>query len=538
MVPSALWGGLMSSAVFIKQLVLALPRRAGLAAIVAACLLTARTASADPLPRPEEIVLPEERPVLEEIAAAMVDPGLAPDGALDLLDRSLAQLKRPTAFRGFVQFLRARCFATLNRNVAAVEAVEESIRLLPEHAAPLLLASSLFNYSDHAAKSADMLLRAIEVDPEAVRAVPGIEIRGLMRRLNEQNEGNRRSMLSERLLEINWTQGNIALRSDLAQHAIEARLRRGDVAGARRLVPKVLAPEDAYRMLSLRSFEQLWPDLETWGGMRLENLWNPYLSETRAAWRASRKAEDAYTYVQALRSAGHERTIIREMLPLLLKPLDPYGDFEFLWVVPILVDALAKDGRWDEIDLLFSHTQKAWPLGQNANALNIAANRARTLIKKGDAELGLPAMDAAIADARRWGGQVNSGALRSMHYYRACALHALRRGADAISSRDIVLADRSDTASAVNLYLCMEDRQAARQAMLLALGNRVGAEAVVTMMQSSGRRTWASERERRIQAEREKLRADPMLRQRLAPWGRILDFALSDGAPPADDHDP
>jgi hypothetical protein len=484
------------------------------------------------LPDPADVALPDERHVLKDLGSFLLLPHASPEQGLGILDPILAKLGSPTQLRGLTQYFRVHYLNGLGRDREAKEAAEEAIRLLPGYGAPLIVASSLYTYDDRASRAADLLMRAIAVDPESALEYRAFELSSLLRRLGDQNEGERYGRLADALVSLGWNNGDAAMRSRLARMAIDVRLHKGDTNGARALVTKILAPPDAYDMLTQKRFEPIWADVEKWSGEKLANLWPPYLEDMRWRWKQNSDIDLGYAYAAALRDAGHDAAIIAELMPLVRGKLDRFKDYRLVWAIPFLADALARQGRWDDVDRLFAHAQTVWPLGSDANALNLAANRARLLIARGDMELGLPAMDAAIADAARHGGEVNSGALRAMHHYRACALFQLGRDDEALGSRLIVIGDRSETTGIANMHICRGDLPAAR-AVLLDSAARGEAKALVAFLQPSDRRTMQSEYQRLLRERREQLRADPALLAAIREHGRILPYAISDGAPPA-----
>ena len=57
-----------------------------------------------------------------------------------------------------------------------------------------------------------------------------------------------------------------------------------------------------------------------------------------------------------------------------------------------------------------------WPLGSQANALNVSANHSILLLNRGRANDALQMMDANLADARKWGPEVSAGALAAAYH--------------------------------------------------------------------------------------------------------------------------
>jgi hypothetical protein len=111
--------------------------RAALGAAALAGLGVAAPASAEPLPRPDQIGAPAA--LLREISDILADRTADGASRTRRLDVLLAQIGEPSQARGFVQFLRAIGLQSANRIPEARVAADEAIRLLPGYSGPLLL---------------------------------------------------------------------------------------------------------------------------------------------------------------------------------------------------------------------------------------------------------------------------------------------------------------------------------------------------------------------------------------------------------------
>ena len=475
----------------------------------------------DALPPPHRATL--ERLLLDMGNAATPAAGVA------VTDKLLGQLPEPSLLRGMVQFYRAAALAAAGREPAAVLAIEESIRLLPGYSGPLIAAGGIYAYSHTPGRGADHLLRAAEIDPGAIRGLDEYTVFSLLHRLGAESGRRRVQAVSERLLAIDWQGQRLGTQSGLARNTIKAKLSRKDVAGARALVPRLLNPADSFHLLMLKEAEPVWPDIERWAGPKLGQQWAIYLREARARWLASKSPETVLDYSAALVQAKHDRTLIRDILPLFDAP-DPQADGDLLFVATTLAGALAREGRWTDVDALFVRAQKVWPLDGQANALNLASNRAAYLFRAGRTQDGLKQMDEALAVAPKWGTQVNADALRAMHWHRACGLALAGRQADAAVSIAAVLGhDRP--LSRAQLRLCLDDRAGAKRELVEALRDSDSREAVIGLLQLADEPTPGSRYSELLYDRTEALRTDPDLVKRAAPYARVLPFRLSDGAP-------
>lgn len=506
------------------------PRIAALVALIALAAVPS-PAAAELLPRPEQIATPRERPALRRLAAMITGPYAARTDPMPELDRLLGDVAEPTPLRGFIQYLRAYQLFYTDRGREASQAIDESIRLLPAYSGPLLLGVSIEGFNDRPAKAADYLLRAIALAPDDARAVEDYTLDNLSARLRQYHEERRLELLAERLFAIGWLGDDLELRSSLAQRAIRARVRDGDLAGARATLPHLAVPDHARELLLMNDYRAIWPDIEGWTGPRQARQWEAYLREITARWQASRDPEAAAPYVHGLRRAGHYRTIVREMLPALMRRLDRQRDYGQVWAVSPVASALAWLGRWDEADALFAHVLLTWPLGSDANALNFTANRARLRLLRGDWAGALGTIEATLADVPRWGGAVSPAPLASMHFVRACALHQLGREDEALTSVSIVL-QAAVLETVVDLYLCLNRPEAARAALIDALASDAGRQEVVEFVQIDGTPPLPSDFGRELEARRNRLRQDPLLREAALRYGRILPYSVQAGAPP------
>jgi len=483
------------------------------------------------MPPIDQLARPEEQAVLAEFARAMGGPDARdPKTLLPVLDRILAKLPRPTMLRGYVQLVRAAVFGSLDRHAEAIAAVEESIRLLPGYAGPLMTAAGIYLYSNNPGLATDALIRASEIDPEDVRRASDYETSGLLQRLDAIRDQKRARLLSDRLLAIGWTGSGVASRSQLAAMVIRQAMTEGDVARARSLVPNLLEPGATYQLLADRGYEAIWPDLEKWAGPTLSRQWTIYLTEARKRWLASGELERGADYASALRTAGDFDTIIAEFLPRFDKPVDPRRDWPLLFIAPKLVGALMTRGRTEDALGVYKKASQSWPIGSSANALNVYANEANALLYADRPAEALAKIDAAIEDSHRWPGEINVDAVAGMHQTRACALHALGRDAEAAISASIAT-QVGHASQRAELALCMGKPAEAEAALLRAFAVPEERTAAIGFMQPDSSPVMPTAYARARRADLDALRSSPRLLAAFAPFGRILPFALSDGAP-------
>jgi len=479
------------------------------------------------LPPLETVALPSEQPVFDAMVAKVRTNERNPTQALAAMDEALAKLPSPTKLRGYIQFARSHALEALHRDTEAVEAAEDSAELLPGYSAPLIRGFTLNAYLNRTGPATDYLMRAIDTDPVSAARIDDYEIDNLLRRLRGFHDEDRARTISDRLLQIGWIGKHVDSRSNLAVDAIMLHLANHDLAGAKALVPRLLAPADSRRLLIVNESAELWPDIEAWAGPKLEREWPIYLAEAKARWSAGKTTVAARDYLTALRSAGDYQTAVREFLPLFDDP--KANDADLIFMVPSLATALAHLGRWADADALYDRAEQTWPIDSNANALNVSANHALLLMEEGHFEKALALMDESLAQARRWGPSVGATPFARMEHSRACMLHELGRDGEArVSMAQALELERGSTAA--DLHVCMGDRAAAKQALLDALGNEATRDDVIGFMQIPSEAPLDSPYTRKHQRDSDALRADPEIRQAVSEYGRILPWRLNEAA--------
>jgi tetratricopeptide (TPR) repeat protein len=498
---------------------------------VAAFISCAPTlADAVPLPEAEAIALPSERLLLERLHSLAATK--QPAEALKTFDAMLIELREPTEFRGLVQYFRAMLLHQQGRGAEAADSISEGVRLLPKYSAPLLQASQIYAFNDRVAPATDYLVRASRIDPSIVNVLSDYEISNMLARLREANNQGREIALSERLLEVGWSGGRFPTTSRMALLVLEQRLKEGKPAAASAMVPKIIVPSMLARLRIEEQFAAIRPASEAWAGARLEKAWPLYLEQAREEWEATKDLEAGKAYVTALAEAGHDTTLVETFLPLFYDRAVAERDVDLIFIASPLASALARLGRWDEADKMFARALTVWPAGGSAITLNLTANRGRFLVLKGDFAAGMAQLHSAIEEAGRWGGEVNQGALASMHLYRACALEQLGRSSEAARSERIVAARRTlSPTTFAYLQLCKNDLATARQALLDGLEMESTRSSVLMWMQPEETKPPQSEWGATIAARSKMLKEDATLRVAAGKHGLILDQPINALAP-------
>jgi tetratricopeptide (TPR) repeat protein len=528
--------GVVALAMLISALATAVPIEPATAGAVQAD--SAGTKDAEPaedpppkfLPLPQDIAGSAEQALFGELTEKLVSgAAMEWDSMIAALDAALVKLREPTPLRGFVQYARAGALMQLSRWAEATDAIEESIRLLPDYSAPLITGSMVHAYSNRAGIAADYLIRASFADPVSVRTIDDYEFDNIVRRLTNDGETRRIEALSERLIAIGWVGTTLRGRSSVVRDAIKRRVDAKDFEGARQLIPKIIVPDHARELLVSNAYAAIWPDIDRWAGTRLEKLWPIYLGEARARWSASKDSASAQDYINALEHAGHDRTIIREFAPQFDR-LDAKKDYDLMYVAGRVADALARQRRWAEGIRLFEAAQMAWPLGEDANALNIIANRAKFELYQGKYGDALAHMDRAIAEALKRGAEINTNALASMHQIRACILAELGRPREASTAAAIAATFQTPDRTA-HMQLCIGNQVGAKKTLLSALEDSAKRQHALELMQMPGIELPPGDYGDRLRARYAHLKADPNLLSAVARYGRILPYRTGEAAP-------
>lgn len=487
-------------------------------------------------PAPAEVLPPPSALGSAEETAAVIEAGSLTEGSnqarLAKLDGILARLAGPSKARGIIQGFRADLLLGLSRADEARLAADESVRLLPGYSGPLFLAGQVHAYGDQPELAADYLIRASRIDPFLLQALDSYEVANLLRRLQMKGEVERAAAFGERLLDVSWKGDDLSTRSGMVRTLLERRVERGELARARGLVPELVDPADMYRLLAVKRYRPIWPELEAWAGSRLEKQWAVYLPELRERWEASRDLGAGRSYLRGLAMANHNRAIVAEFLPVLSGPLNKDESAELLLMASTVARALAELGRWDEIDAMYSRLSGIWPLGSDVMALNLTGNRARYLLYAGKAEQALPLIDASIAEAEKRRAEVGMDAMAVMHQARACILHSLGRGDEGAKSVALGrLGSPSVLSGVVSMFSCLERPEEARQAVLAAFASPQAEEEAVLLMQPGEEQPVGSAFGQRLSAARQALQADPVLLAATRKHGRILPFSAGSAAP-------
>lgn len=504
--------------------------RHGLIAIL--LLVTSSFASAQMqfLPLPNQIAEPDEQALIAPVFGEAIREAEAnPNSALAKVDAAIASTTKPTPFRGLLLFVRANILMQLKRVEEAQRSVDESVTLLPRYLGPLGLGAQIYGYSDRPERAANYIQQALLIDPRSARMFSSDQIDSILRRLRNSNDRRTAGRLASALIENGWQEGDRSTKSTITRLAIQHYLDGDNIDAAKRLIPSVVSPEDSYKMLTQKSFDRLWPEIETWAGPKQSKQWSVYLVNVRNRWRASGRIDDGLDYASALADAGDDQTLVEQFLPALNSKLDPKVDYDAVFLAPKVGQALARLGRYDDALALYDKMQAIWPLDSMASALNFSLNRAVTLHWAGRHQESIDAFSASYEAAKRFGSEVNGDALANSKIVEGCALYKLGRKAEAA---DVALMVYGAPAShQASLYFCMGQPEALKKLYLRDIRDENRRDVIIMALQPDISSWPKGSIKADLRAQERTFKMDADLVKAIERYGRILPYTSGDGAP-------
>lgn len=463
---------------------------------------------------------------------AIVSSTTDPKEGLAKLEALAAKPGLTTDQRTQVEGIRVNALAALKRNSEAralAEALVKERPDLPER--HLILANAAFAADDFPA-TAKALMAASLRQPDVVNQLPEYEIMLLANQLDSASEHHLLAAFGQRLFDAGWEKGRVGLRSTLAMDVIAELIENGRAVDANRYLPLVATPTAYSRLLTERRFEPIRKDAADWAGPHLEKQWPIYLERTKRAWLADRSPDTAADYANALKLAGHNRTLVDTFLPQLSRKLDPDADDLWIFLYPSVADSLAALGRWDETFALLDAGLKVWSVGDTANSINISGNRARLRLFKGDFALAARLFDEVLKEAEPVAVEVTPQTLALIRSYKTCAQHQAG-GEDVRASAERLASEwgaREPTMVAW-MEMCMGQRDEALKTLITALDNDEGRPQVLAFAQPKSDTSVDSNFARAMAAAMDSLARDPALLKAARNYGERRSWRIRDGAP-------
>jgi len=196
-------------------------------------------------------------------------------GLVGLLDPLLPRVTGRQ--RVFVQLLRVPCLDAIGRSAEVKPIYEELNALDPANGMVRNIGVVVAAVDGDYVKAAERLAQLAEQNPDQVGDVNGDLGRGIIQELTQRDAIELRDRLYVALARADWQPADRAdMRDSIAQGAIEALLKRGDVDGARELLGRVTMPELLISMATERHYQPLWPAIEarlgTHGGVAVDRF--------------------------------------------------------------------------------------------------------------------------------------------------------------------------------------------------------------------------------------------------------------------------
>ncbi|HEX8446215.1 MAG TPA: hypothetical protein VF649_06340 [Sphingomonas sp.] len=250
-----------------------------------------------PSPSPAPLAVDARRVIAEAFGL-----GQAGDcrGALGKLDPLVTTLL-PGAERNSVQLLRMNCLAPAGRGAEVAAVQRELAAADPKN--PMVRGFGVMIAADSGDMKAagEALAQVAEQLPAGLNGITGRLWRAVAQRLSQTREIALRDRISVALARADWQPTDMPqLRSDIAESAIDVLVRRGEVAEAELLLPRVTAPESLFEMAITRSHAPLWPQLADKMGPHSTRAVDAFALDRLAAFAAT--PDDATARLGAVRA--------------------------------------------------------------------------------------------------------------------------------------------------------------------------------------------------------------------------------------------
>ena len=469
---------------------------------------------------------PDDRLVMAEASAAVAsrEPDLA------RLDAVLGKLPRPTPLCGMVQSVRAHALAKAERIGDAVAAIDEALRLLPDHPAPKMTAVPILTFAGAPQRAADLWLELARSSPEMARAADEYLLMALNGRLRDLGDRSRSDRLLARMGEIGFAAGSAPQRSASASARVRSQLASGDLAGAEASISVIGDPSDMLTLLIDRRYQALWTGLERWGGPGLEAQSRRYLEELRREWAESGDFKSAANYARVLAAAREYGTVVALFAPMFERPdLAATSDMEFL--APVVARALAAVGREGDGARLLARVSALFPADGSGRDLNLLAASMTTDANALRWAAVVPRATEFLNRARIAGPAVNRSAVLQVLAVRGCAHWRLGHRPEAERDMaEVLIAQALQPAAAWRVLLCRGDEAAQRAFLLARLADEDTRGWALRVAQPPGQPS-PTALDRIEHAAGERMRRDPAFVAAVAKVGRVLPHPIGDRLP-------
>ncbi|HEY0026687.1 MAG TPA: hypothetical protein VGC35_02340 [Allosphingosinicella sp.] len=346
----------------------------------------------------------------------------------------------------------------------------------------------------------------------------------LWRKLWDAKNVAGRQRFAEALLTLGWPdEGEIAYRDFYRSQAIDGRIARGDIEGARALAAQIVDPSTLGTLLVARKYDALFPPDTDRAGLLQASLAG-FDRATRE--RAEAMPEDAKRLLQrgnALRALGREAEALSLFLPFAsdLKKVEAAGESGY-WIVNDAALTLGSAGRHDEA-LALMDSLLTLGVDKHTDLVSMAINYGEMLNVAGRFK------EAAAYETKLTGSNMNASPYGFMWTWSiiACA-HALSGDAAAAAPwLDKLRANSSDNQAAhMRALLCANDLDSAEKLLVSRLRGDAP-EDLLLKLQDYRLGTTSGVAAKILEPRLLALRERPAVRQAIGEVGRVMSLPLS-----------
>lgn len=358
--------------------------------------------------------------------------------------------------QAIVAAMRGAALLGLKRKSEALKHFSKAEELAPNEPYPNLLQYDAGLATESPAISLAALDRMISRMPDVVRDLDTQSVAYLLSKVDDKQEAqndDRRIALARLGLGGKTESGDY-----FSKVAIDALVKRGDVAGARDLLRYVDEPQIIENLLIQKRFSALWPDIEAMAGSNLAKVRASATASARLHYEEDPSDnERLQLLINALRHAGNldEAIALRSKLPATSAAMST-ADEKMGWAINNVALALHEAGRAEEADKLFAMLNEA-PMPAENWRVSMKINRLELLVEDGKFADALPLIEpTAKVEGTSYAGQL----VRRLRY---CTFHGLGRIAEANALLPELMAHKQDAVGAtVDGLLCagrMEDAE-------------------------------------------------------------------------------
>lgn len=416
--------------------------------------------AAEPVIEPTPTVRDNSRQIIEDYYAALFDREY--DRALQIAKRLKPEPSNVEG-RALVTAMRANALLGLGSRAEADRLIAEIKQLGSKEPFPvttLFIGGMVANKIDVAADAIDDLIARF---PDVMRE-QNVEMVGFF--LRDEPKGEVRRNEDRRIALARLGYGGDTENGHLLTHqAIKLLMKRGDVGGARNLIPYLGEPQLMENLLIQKRFAALWPDLQQAAGPHLSKVQENLVRSAQQAYEQTPDDHDRLPlYANALRHAGRlsDAIALRSKLPQTADEMSE-ADQQMGWAVNNIALALHDAGRRDEADRMFALLNDA-PMQQENWRVSMKINRLELLVADGQFERALPLVEPT---AKVKGSPYAEQLVRRLRY---CVLSSLDRRAEAARLLPDMLSHAKDAyAATIDGLLCAGEVERAEKVALEAL---------------------------------------------------------------------